>query len=359
MKITFVHSTLPEDQYRVHIRCQNPAAALQASGRHVVNLLTLEDFIHNRPPAVEVCAAADVIVIHRYLFENTLAAVARWRARGKRVLVDLDLSVEHLEPDRPGYSFWHKGILPQPYLNGSRPVYPPPAEQLKWLFKMVDGILVPTPQLARVYFAFGRVQLLADYLNINEYLVVPHHKPDDRQWLGLNLSGQAFSSLYRSGVLEGIEQALSRSSRLNVLVTGGDSSAMHWLNRLPAERVEAVPVLAVENYPAVLSRVDIGLVAGWGEFEAHQSPLPALEYMAMKIPWIASNQPGLQGLAEYGCLIENSAAEWTKAILSMAEHLESAQQRAAGAAYLYALSQDAAENIEKIERTIRAFEEAG
>ncbi|MEW6503832.1 MAG: glycosyltransferase [Chloroflexota bacterium] len=359
MKIIFVHSTLPEDQYRVHVRCHNPASALQASGRHTIHLLPLEEFIHNSPAAVEVCAAADVIVVHRYLFENTLAAVARWRARGKKLLVDIDLSVEHLEPDREGYSFWQKGILPPPYQNGSRPVYPPPAEQLKWLFKMVDGILVPTPQLARDYFAFGRVQILADYLNINEFLVVPPQKRDDRLWLGLNFSGQAFSSLKLSGVLEGVEQVFQQSERLGLLLVGADSSAAHWLNRLPAERVEVVPALSVEGLPAVLSKADIGLLPAFGEFAARQSPLPALEYMAMKIPWIASNQPGFQGLAEYGHLVENSAAEWTRAILEMADHLDSARRRAAGSPYLYALGQDAAENIEKIERTFRVFEEAG
>lgn len=359
MNITFVHSTLPEDQYRVHIRCQNPAAAMQSSGRHTVHLLALEEFIHNSPAAVEVCASAEVIVLHRYLFENTLAAVARWRARGKKVLVDLDLSVEHLEADRPGYAFWRKGILPPLYQNGSRPVYPPPAEQLKWLFKMVDGILVPTPQLARDYFPFGRVQLLADYVNIHEYLIVPHQKRDETVWLGLNMGGQAFSSLKRSGVLEGIEQALQQSSRLNLLLVGADPAAAYWLNRLPAERLEVFPVLQAEQIPAVLSKADLGLVPACGEFDVRQSPLPVVEYMAMKIPWIASNQPAFQGLAEYGRLVENSVSEWMRAIIRMANEIDTARQRAAGAPYLYALSQDAAENIEKIERAIRGFEEAG
>ncbi len=359
MKITFVHSTLPEDEYRVHVRCHNPASAMQANGRHTVRLLPLEEFIHNSPAAGEMCLAAEVIVIHRYLFENTLSAVARWRARGKKVLVDIDLSVEHLEPDRPGYSFWRKGILPPPYQNGSRPVFPPPAEQLKWLLKMVDGILVPTPQLAQDYFPFGRVQILADYLNIHEYLVVPRQKRDDSLWLGLDVSGQAFSALKRSGVLEGIEQALQQSARLNLLLIGADASAAYWLNRLPAERLEILPVLHPSQRSATLSKADIGLVAGWGAFDARQSPLPVLEYMAMKIPWIASAQPGFQGLAEYGRLVENSAADWAGAIIRLAEDLESARQQAAGSPYLYALSQDAAENIEKIERSIRAFEEAG
>lgn len=359
MKITFVHSTLPEDEYRVHIRCNNPASALQASGRHTVHFLPLEEFFHNSPAAVEVCTSADVIILHRYLFENTLAGVARWRARGKKVLVDIDLSVEHLESDHPGFSFWCKGILPLPFKNGSRPVFPPPAEQLKWLFKMVDGILVPTPQLARDCFPHGRVQLLADYLNTNEYLVVPSQKRADSVWLGLNASGQAFSSLKGSGVLEGIEQALNQSGRLNLLFAGADPSAARWLSRLPAERVEVLPVLSAEGLPAALSKVDIGLLPAVGEFDLRQSPLPAVEYMAMKIPWIASNQPPFQGLAEYGHLVGNSPAEWAEAIGWLAENIEAVRQRAAGAPYLYALSQDAAENIEKIERAICGFEEAG
>lgn len=359
MKITYVYSSLPEDQYRVHIRCHNPAAALQASGRHTVHFLPLEEFFHNSPAAVEVCASADVIILHRYLFENTLAGIARWRARGKKVLVDIDLSVEYLEADHPGFSFWRKGILPLPFKNGSRPIFPPPAEQLKWLFKMVDGILVPTPQLARDYYPHGRVQLLADYLNTNEYLIVPPQRREDRVWLGLNASGQAFSALKGSGVLEGIEQALQQSQRLKLLLAGADSSAARWLSSLPAGRVEVLPLLPAEGLMVALSKVDIGLLPAVGEFDLRQSPLPAVEYMAMKIPWVASNQAPFQGLAEYGQLVGNSPAEWAEAIGWLAENIESARQRAAGAPYLYALSQDAAENIEKIERVICGFEEAG
>lgn len=359
MKITYVYSNLPEDEYHVHIRCHNPASALQASGRHTVQFLSLEEFFHNSLSSVEACAAADVIILHRYLFENTLAGVARWRARGKKVLVDIDLSVEHLEADHPGFSFWCKGILPLPFKNGSRPVFPPPAEQLKWLFKMVDGILVPTHQLARDYFPYGRVQLLPDYLNINEYLVVPPQKREDFVWLGLNAGGKAFGSLKASGVLEGIEQALQQSERLNLLLAGVDASAARWLSRLPAGRVEVLPVLSAQELLAALSKADIGLLPAAGEFDMRQSPLPAVEYMAMKIPWLASNQAPFQGLAEYGRVVGNSPAEWAEAILRLAKDIEAARQRAAGAPYLYALSQDAAENVEKIERAICGFEEAG
>jgi len=358
VNIVFVHSILPEDDYRVHVRCRNFASALQASGRHAVNLLILEDFISNNPAAVKTCQPADIIILHRYLFESTLAAIARWRARGKKVLVDIDLSVEHLEPEQAGFSFWQKGVLPPSLKNGSRPIYPSPAEQLKWLLKMVDGILVPTSQLAYDYFPYGRVQLLVDYLNINEFLVVPSERRENVLWLGLNLENKVFGSLKQSGALEGIERALQQNPALRLLVIAPHPSFEPWLSKFSPARLEVHRQISPHELPAILSKADVGLLPAYGEFDLRQSPLPAVEYMAMKIPWIASSQPVYQSLAEYGGLVNNSAAEWAAAILETAENIETARQRAAGRAYLYALSQDAAENVEKIERAIGGSEEA-
>ncbi|MEN4010650.1 MAG: glycosyltransferase [Chloroflexota bacterium] len=356
MNFVYVHSTLPEDHYRVHIRCHNPAAALQNSGAHTVNLLPLENFIHNTTQAQRVCQPADVIILHRYLYEASLASIARWRARGKRIFVEIDAAFDHIEPDRTGYDFWKQGILPASLKNGRQVISPPPLDQLKWLLKIVDAVIVPTPSLAHDLFPFGRIVMLPDYLNINEYLVVRPPRKENIIRVGVNCTGTSPSSLRASGVLEGLRQASSQCEYLHVLLAGVTDNLGDLFADLPAGRKQVLPPIRQMELPGALAGLDIALAPAAGEFERRQSPLRLLEYMAMKIPWIASNLHCYQPMASFGILIENDPAVWADAILLLADQIDAAQRQAGSEAYLYALSQDAGENLEKI---VRVFQSAG
>ncbi len=324
---------------------------------HKAALLPLEYFMHNTPQAQELCQAADVIVLHRYLYEASLASIARWHARGKRILVDVDAAIEFIEPDRAGFDFWKRGILPESLQNGRQPISPPPLDQLKWLMKMVDAVLVPTPSLAHDLFAYGRVSIVPDFLNINEYLVVRPARDEVRIRVGINYSGMTPSSLRASGVLEGLQQAAERCDRLHLLLAGDAEIPGDPFPQLPEWRKTIIAPVPHVALPGVLAGVDIGLAAAAGDFERRQSPLRVLEYMAMKIPWIASNLHCYQSMVSYGILVDNSPDAWAEAILALASRIDTAQRRASGAAYLHALSQDAAENLDKIVRVLQPVAE--
>ncbi len=353
MNVVYVHSSLHEDRYRIHIRCQNPAAALQDSGRHKAALLPLEEFIHNTTQAQQLCQPADVIILHRYLYEASLASIARWHARGKRILVDVDAAFEFIEPDRAGYSFWKQGILPDSLQNGRQPISPPPLDQLKWLLKMVDAVIVPTPSLAHDLFAYGRVSILPDFLNIHEYLVVRPARDENRILVGLNTFGMTPASLRASGALEGLQQAATRCDHLHVLLAGEAEVTEDPFPRLPEWRKKIIAPVPHTALSCALSGLDIGLAPAAGDFERRQSPLRLLEYMAMKIPWIASNDHCYQPMVSYGILVDNNPDAWADAILALASRIDTAQRRVSGAAYLHALSQDAAENLDKIVRVLQ------
>jgi hypothetical protein len=70
--------------------------------------------------------------------------------------------------------------------------------------------------------------------------------------------------------------------------------------------------------------------------------------MVSKIPWIASNQPAFREFSRFGRLVPNSSDAWESAILRVIENMDDLELWAAGEPFLFALSQDVNENIDKV-----------
>jgi hypothetical protein len=108
-----------------------------------------------------------------------------------------------------------------------------------------------------------------------------------------------------------------------------------------------------ENWSTSLTKVDIGLIPNLEEHDGNW--LPAMEFMVMKTPWIASSGPVFQDLRSYGWLVSNSASMWHRIITDMVTNLESYKKDAEGEPYLFALSQSLEENLERVLGTFQKF----
>jgi hypothetical protein len=95
-------------------------------------------------------------------------------------------------------------------------------------------------------------------------------------------------------------------------------------------------------------KLNIGLVPIYGDYDLRLGRINLLEFMVSKIPWIASNQPAFREFSRLGRLVENSAEAWETAILKAVDNMDDLQFWAAGEPFLYALSQDVNENIDKV-----------
>jgi glycosyltransferase involved in cell wall biosynthesis len=103
-----------------------------------------------------------------------------------------------------------------------------------------------------------------------------------------------------------------------------------------------------DEWASILQKLDIGLVPIYGDYDLRLGRMNLLEFMISKIPWIASNQPAFREFSRFGRLVTNSPDAWETAIFQIVEKLDDQQQWATGEPFLFALSQDVNENIDKV-----------
>ena len=67
---------------------------------------------------------------------------------------------------------------------------------------------------------------------------------------------------------------------------------------------------AYEEWVQILPKLDIGLAPLDGSYDLRRGWINVLEYMALKIPWLASDQMPYRTLSQYGHLVQNSSSMW-------------------------------------------------
>ena len=324
MKVTFVCSTAVEDQYPVTWRCTTPAAAIQRTGLHQAAVIGLEAFARHAPEAQAACERADLIVIHRYLTAPVLEAALRWRAGGKKVIVDLD------EP---------------------LPVTAGPEAPTAGSLRLVDAITSPSARLADDWDVPVPAYPLPDYLDPRRYLDI---KPTHGECIRVGLGGGSvsYASLAGSGLLGALASVCRQRPNVRLMLFGADATLTRYLIQSGLPHT-ALPWVPPADWPQHLAGLDVGLAPIAGEAERRKSWQRLLEYMILSIPWVASDQLPYRALGAYGRLVANTEPGWTQALLSVIDHLDACRAQAAKEAFVIALSQDIDENIS---RTISLYQ---
>jgi hypothetical protein len=261
--------------------------------------------------------------------------------------VDFDQAINYLTPDIPGHSFWMEGTGRKGQENENQAkgeCDQLPLEEFKWGLGLIDGAIVSSPQLVLDWSQYTNVYEIPDYLNTDQY---PASKQihDGEIWLGL-AKDTRMSTMRNSG----LERALENVSR-----------SLPNLKLVFAEPQDTVSRMAVDPHPKtvyssalfddwaeVLLSLDLGLLPIHGEYDLRSGRMNLLEFMISKTPWIASCQPSFHELSRYGKLVQNSSDSWEDAILRAADNIDSLRKRAMGEPFLFALSQDLNENIDKV-----------
>jgi hypothetical protein len=348
--IAYICSKSPNDQYRVQIRCKNIAEAIQRTGYHTAHLVDLESFIQNTPEAQDVCQKADLLVIHRHLYGAVIKTILLWKARGKKVIADFDEAVNLITPDMPAYAFWKKGIPGgDGYINAifeETPIHPAPIDQFCWGLKSIDAATVPSVRLADDWSAAVRTFFLPDYLNTDQYMV-QRSGHNGQVHIGVSGNGAEFSNIQRSGLAEALEYVSMQREKVVIDFFELEESSIAKTRIAPEQRCIHNNIQAY-RLPFLLANLDIGIACAEGKFSLRSSRLRAIEYSVMKIPWLASNLLPFRDMDRYGWLVPNTEEQWTRAILEVIDHLEAYQAEANGEPFLYGISQDVFENIDKI-----------
>ncbi len=349
MRIVYVYADNSHEWNCSEWRCAVPARAINRTSQHTAMLISMADFAKNSPEAQEVCSLADVIVVERNLVGPVLASIQHWKARDKVVIADFDDAYDLMPSSNPSYLYWFKGINGRMGPNGERSftkISPTPLTQFKWGLRLVHGATVPSKRLVSDWQAYTQVFYLPNYIDLEKYQNVTP-EPHEGIIIGWGGSLSHFQSFVGSGVLTALQRVCKARPQVKVLIAGNDLRIFDRL-LIPDSQKIYHPWVPYEEWASVLAKFDIGIAPLHGPYDERRSWIKVLEYLVMKIPWVASDGAPYQEFRPYGWLVKNDPYAWERVLLDLIDHLPEYKKEAAKEGYLFGISQSIDGNVEKI-----------
>ena len=319
-------------------------------GIHSADTFHISQLNQWTPEVVESCQKADLILIERNLFGDALIREMQLFLQNKPVALVWDDSYENIESQNASFSFWHDSIVTQQLENGqvqNIKIFPSNISQLRRGARLAKAYIGPSRLLAEDWSKYTTSYRIYNYLDLERY-------PEDAEpllpydgitigWCG---SLSHVSSFTDSGVIPALTYVARKYDNVRVLC-GGDKRVYDKIN-LPETKKVFQPYVPDEQWASLQKSIDIGIAPLTSTFDRRRSPIKVLEYMLLKIPWIATNFETYEELGEYGHLIENGIESWKKALCDAVENIEEYRKLANGKAHEYALSQSYDKNIDKL-----------
>ena len=391
MNLTYVYADNPKEENCSRWNCYYPAESVNRTGVHHANIMHVNQFAQNSQEVQEMCKRSDILVIERNLFGDVLTFMQYWRTRNKTILAIFDDGYDCMTEDNPAYAFWHRNeikiiqdnianrtlnqmhsqkgnnvlwnnipvedrdkmiTLATSMFEGKIPMGPetkvsdiPFMSQFKWGLKIAKGIQVPSKRLADDWKKYNKTYFIHNYLDIKQYMnVEPLIKHDDI-FIGWCGSLTHLPSFVESGAAEAIKNIVAKYDNVRLLI-GGDKKVFDAID-IPEDNKIFQKYVPHNQWTSLLKSVDIGVAPLATVYDRRRSWIKALEYMALKTPWIASDFPPYKELQQYGEIVQNSVASWENKLADMVDHLQDYRDKASADAYDFALTQTTDKNIMK------------
>lgn len=399
MKVLYVYSDRPESMNCSKHNCIFPAKAVNKLKGCESVVMKIDEFSSNTQEIQKIVNAADIIVIERNFFETTLTVMQFWRSRGKKIIAIFDDAYDIILPDNPSHSFWknnQKIRLPDnityrilaafrgcprdndalwnnipmedreplavkvmeilkekiPMTEEKFESVIPTLTQFIWGLKLATAIQVPSQMLKKDWKRYNKnIHYIDNYLEMEKYSNVAPMHPHEGIIIGWQGSVSHFASFEGSGVLKALENICKKNDDVKVMI-GGDRKIFDALD-LPAEKKVFHGYVPEEQWGSLLKSYDIGLAPLATEYDKRRSWIKVLEYMALKIPWVASNFVTYRKFKGMGELVQNTPEEWEKALQKMIDNIRFYKHQALGKPFEFALTQTFDANIAE---TIKLYE---
>jgi hypothetical protein len=356
LKVLYVYADSPGEWNCSRWNCIIPTNSINRTKNHTAEALYVQEFIENTDNAKRLCLEADIIIVERNFFGDTLTMLQYWKVRGKTILAIWDDAYDIMHPENPSYDFWTNGKIKIQNEKGELEtidIYPRPLEQMKWGLRLTKGLQVPSANLAKDWSKYTTTYYVHNFLPLEEYLnVTPlHPHPEDEIWIGWCGSLSHYSSFTDSGILDAMRKIGKRyPTKVKFLISG----EKRVYDMLETKNKIFQPFVPANQWQSLVKSLDIGLAPLSGEYDKRRSWIKALEYMALKIPWIASDYPTYSELRDYGFMVENRYVNWEHALDEMVTNYPVYKKLADNEAYEFAVSQSSDNNIEKV--TLKLYE---
>ena len=349
MNVLYIYADYPREWNCSRWNAIIPAKSINRLDGHEAKTIHIDDFIKNTPEIQKICSKANIIVIERNYFSDALTLMQYWKVRGKTILAVFDDAYDLIHPMNASYKFWNKSFIDIKNKEGevkTLKMKPSPLTQFKWALKIVKGIQVPSVNLAEDWSKYNNTYYVHNFLDIDGYLNVQPLFPKKKNeivigWCGSMSHHYSFTD---SGVLRALEKIAKQYPQVKILISG-DKRIYDMIN---VEKKTFSKFVPAKQWTPLLKSIDIGLAPLYGEFDKRRSWIKALEYMALKIPWIATNYLTYNEVKDYGKLTKNGYNNWIDAISDVIERYDYYKEIAETTGFEFAQSQSSYEKIKTV-----------
>lgn len=272
-----------------------------------------------------------------------------WKVRGKTLVAIFDDAYDIMHPQNISYAFWTHGELKMKDPEGNERtayMHPKPIEQFAWGLQMTKGVQVPSVNLAKDWSKYNNTYYVHNFMDMDKYLDVEPLYPHPKEEIVIGWCGSMshYASFVDSGVMQGLRTIARKYPNVKVMI-GGD---MRIFEQVEVKNKVFQPYVPADKWTSLLKTFDIGLCPLAGEYDKRRSWIKALEWMGVKVPWIATKYPTYDELHDYGLMTDNGYKNWAASLEEMIVNYDKYKKRAETDSYEFALKQSAYENIEKV-----------
>lgn len=348
MIVVYVYADNPREWNCSNYNCVIPSRAINRTEEHEAYLIYLPEFVSNQPHIEALCNRADLIIVERNLFGDTLTMMQYWKVRGKNIVTVFDDAYDLIHPENTSHDFWTKGKMEQEFPDGKvEDAYmnPTPLAQLKWGLQMVKAGHMPSVNLCKDWGKYTKTHYIRNCIELSEYQDTKILYPHDAKEIYIGWCGSLshFASFLDSGILVAIENICNKYENVKFLVSGDERI----YKALPIDEGRKIfqTFVPKEDWSRLLRSLDIGLAPLVGEYDMRRSWIKVLEYMLLQIPWVATKCITYDDFTGFGNLVENTAEGWESGIEDAIQNLESKREFAKGIPYEFAIAQNSDQTL--------------